>query len=180
MQRILPILALLVWSSADHYAAAVADGTVASYHAAVQTLSKDLDTMTVPHGPSWHNVLSQPVTLFIILYVDDDRALEDIRDDHKLMHDLFLKCDGYSGHSILAYPTSGRKVALALWGWDSVEVGNMCSAAVSYMQTRLISSLMQAYMKQGNENEDFHQVAEETLDKLKNLRHNFGRFQMWP
>ena len=67
-REFLSMLALLVWSSADHYAAAVADGTVVSYHSAAQALSKDLDSMMVPHGPYWHDVLSQPVTLLVISY----------------------------------------------------------------------------------------------------------------
>jgi len=172
------LFAAVVWNSAEDYADAVADKTVATYHAALQALAKgDLESMFVPYGPTWHYVLSQPVVEVNIVYILDDHVPEDIRDTHVSVNKLFQGCGGYCGQYAFSYPPSGENMAISLWGWDSIEVSSVFGCQVN---AEWAHGLMQAHMTQGEVNDEFREAGEVGLAMLKNLKHKYAHFQTWP
>ena len=122
----------VVWNSTEDYAAAVADGTIATYHAALQALAKgDLESIFVPHEPTWHYVLSQPAVECAIADMADGYVPEDVRGYHVSVNVIYQKCDGYCGKYAFSYPMTGENIAISFWGWDSIEASGVFGCQVN-------------------------------------------------
>ena len=172
------IFAAVVWNSTEDHAAASADGTIATYHAAAQALAKeDFESLFMPYGPTWHYVLSQPAVECGIGYLADEYVPKDLTDFHSSVDAIFQKCDGYCGKYVYSYPVSGENIVISLWGWDSMEVSSVFGCQVN---VGLTDGLVQAHMIQSEVNDEYREAGEIGVSHLKYLKHNYAHYQTWP